>query len=59
MNHDFDGVADAQQFGVDGERELAERKDAFGFSADVDEHFVFVSLDDRAGENLAFVEYSQ
>jgi hypothetical protein len=56
MHHHFDGVADAQQFGIDCERELAEGKDAFGFSADVDEHFVFVFLNDRAGKDLAFVE---
>ncbi len=49
MNHHFEGIADAQKFGIDGERELAERKDAFGFAADVDEHFVFVLLNDRAG----------
>jgi hypothetical protein len=57
MDHDFERVADPKQFRIDGERELAERKDAFGFAADVDQQFVFIFLDDRAGENLAFVEY--
>jgi len=59
VNHDFDGIADAQDFGVDRERELAEGKDAFGLSADVDEHFVLVFLDYGAGEYLAFVENSE
>jgi len=56
MNHHFDGIADLEQFGIDGERQLAERKYAFGLSADVDQHFVFVPLDDRPGENLSLVE---
>jgi len=56
VNHDFERVADPQQFGIDGERELAEGKDAFGFAADVDEHFVLIFLNDGAGEYLAFVE---
>ena len=43
-------------FGIDGERELAEGKDAFGLTADVDEHFVLIFLNDGAGEYLAFVE---
>jgi len=37
MNHDFERVADFEEFRVDGEREFAERKDAFGFSADVNQ----------------------
>lgn len=56
VNHYFDGIADLEQFGIDGERQLAERKYAFGLSADVDQHFIFVSLDDRPGENLSLVE---
>jgi hypothetical protein len=56
VNHDFERVADFEELRFDGERELAERKHAFGFSADVDEQFVFIFLDDRAGQNLAFVE---
>ena len=42
MDHDLERIADFQKFRVDGEREFAERKDAFGFSADVDENFVLV-----------------
>ena len=56
VNHHFDGIADFEQFGIDGERQFAERKYAFRLSADVDQHFVFVSLDDRPGENLSLVE---
>jgi hypothetical protein len=56
MNHHLDGVADLEQFGIDGERQLAERKYAFGLSAYVDQHLILVSLDDRAGENLSLVE---
>ena len=56
MDHHFERVADVQQFRIDCERELAERKDAFGLAADVDEHFVLIFLDDRAGEDLALVE---
>jgi hypothetical protein len=59
MNHDFERVADAQQSWIDGERELAEWEDAFGLTADVDQQFVFVFLNDRAGENLALVEDPQ
>ena len=57
MDHDFEGVADAQRLWIDGERELAEGKHAFGLAADVDEQFVLVFLDDRAGEDLALVEH--
>jgi hypothetical protein len=42
--------------GLDRERELAEREDALGLAADVDEQFVLVFGDDDAGENLALVE---
>jgi hypothetical protein len=56
MNHHFDGIADLEQFGIDGERQLAERKYAFGLSAYVDQHFILVPLDDRTGKNLSFVE---
>jgi hypothetical protein len=56
VNHYLDGVADAQKFWIDGERELAERKDAFGLAADVDQHLVLVLLNDRAGKHLAFIE---
>jgi hypothetical protein len=37
MNHDFERIADFEQLRLDGERQLAERKHAFGFTADVDE----------------------
>jgi hypothetical protein len=56
MDHDLERIADAQQLGIDRERQLTEGKDAFGFPADVDEHFVFVFLHDRAREYLALVE---
>ncbi|MBV9719103.1 MAG: hypothetical protein JOZ77_07270 [Candidatus Eremiobacteraeota bacterium] len=56
MDHDFERVADAQEFRVDGERQLAERQHAFGLAPDVDEHFVFVFLDDRSGQYLTFIE---
>ena len=56
MNHHLERVADLERLEVDRERKLARRENAFGFSADVDEQFVFVFLDDQAGEDLAFVE---
>jgi hypothetical protein len=56
VDHHFDGIADLEEFGIDGERQLAERKYAFRLSADVDQHFILVTLDDRTGENLALVE---
>jgi hypothetical protein len=56
VNHHLDGVADLQEFWIDCEREFAEGEDAFGFSADVDEDFVFISLDDGPREDLALVE---
>jgi hypothetical protein len=56
MHHHFERIADAQQFRIDGQRELAERQDAFGFAADVDQHFILIFLDDRAGKNLPLVE---
>ncbi|HEX3467832.1 MAG TPA: hypothetical protein VHT05_07135 [Candidatus Elarobacter sp.] len=56
MDHDFQGVADLELLRFDRERQLAEREDAFGFAADVDEQFVLVLGDDDAGENLALVE---
>jgi hypothetical protein len=56
VNHHLDGVADLQEFWIDGEREFAEGEDAFGLSADVDENFVLVSLDDGPREDLALVE---
>ncbi|HEY2474368.1 MAG TPA: hypothetical protein VGI19_06145 [Candidatus Cybelea sp.] len=46
MDHHLDGVADFQELGIDCEREFPEREDAFGFSADVDENFVLIFLDD-------------
>jgi hypothetical protein len=49
MNHHLDGVSNAQKFGIDGERQLAERKDAFGLAADVDEDLVLILLDDGSG----------
>jgi hypothetical protein len=55
MNHDIERIADFEEFRVDGEREFAERKNAFGFSADVDQQLVLVFLNDGAGKNLAFV----
>jgi hypothetical protein len=56
MNHHFDGIADAQQLWIDRQGEFAKREDAFGFAADVDEHFVLVFLNDRPAKHLAFVE---
>jgi hypothetical protein len=56
VNHHLEGVADLEEPRIDGERQLAERKDAFGFTADVDQQFVLVLLNDRAGENLSLVE---
>ena len=44
MDHHFERVADLEFFGIDGEREFAERKNAFGFAADVDEQFVLIFL---------------
>jgi hypothetical protein len=56
VDHDFEGVADLQFLRFDRERELAERKDAFGLAADVDEQFVLIFRNDDAGEDLAFIE---
>jgi hypothetical protein len=56
VDHDFQGVADLQLLRFDRKRELAERKDAFGLAADVDEQLVLVLGDDDAGEDLTFVE---
>jgi hypothetical protein len=56
VDHDFQGVADLELFRLDRERELAERQDAFGFAADVDEELVLILGDDDAGENLPLVE---
>ncbi|MGC1382006.1 MAG: hypothetical protein WA814_13405 [Candidatus Baltobacteraceae bacterium] len=56
MDHDFEGIADFEEFGIDCERELAEGENAFGLAADVDEQFVLVLLDDGSVEDLAFVE---
>jgi hypothetical protein len=56
VNHHLDGVADLQEFWIDCEGKFAERKDAFGLSADVDEDFVFIFLDDGPREDLAFVQ---
>jgi hypothetical protein len=56
MDHDFERIADFDQLRIDGEREFAEGKDAFGFAADVDEQFVFVFLNDHPGEDLTLVE---
>src|SRR6202163_2208866 len=56
VDHDFQGVADLELLGFDRERELAERQDALGLAADVDEQFVLVLGDDDAGEHLALVE---
>jgi hypothetical protein len=56
VNHHLDGIANLQEFWIDCEGEFAERKDAFGLSADVDEDFVLVFLDDGPREDLAFVE---
>jgi hypothetical protein len=55
MDHHFERVADFEFFGFDRKRKLPEREDAFGFAADVDEQFVFVFLNDDAGEDLALV----
>jgi hypothetical protein len=46
VNHHLDGVADLKEFWIDCERELAEGEDAFGLSADVDEDFVLIFLDE-------------
>jgi len=56
MNHHFEGIADFEQARIDGQREFAERQNAFGLASDVDEQFVFVFLNDRSGEDLALVE---
>ena len=56
VNHHFDGIANLEQLGIDGEGQLAEGKYAFGLSADVDEYLILVPLDDRSGENLSLVE---
>ena len=56
MDHHFECVADLEGLGFDREREFAERQYAFGFSADVDEQFVLIFLDDHAVEDLSFVE---
>src|SRR5581483_850331 len=56
VDHDFQRVADLQFFRLDRERELAEREDAFGLAADVDEQLVLILRDDDAGEDLALVE---
>ncbi|MBV8582020.1 MAG: hypothetical protein JOZ86_15460 [Candidatus Eremiobacteraeota bacterium] len=56
MDHDFQGVADLQFFGLDRERELAERQNTLGLAADVDEKLVLILRDDDAGENLTFIE---
>jgi hypothetical protein len=56
VNHHLEGVTDLECLGFDRERELAEGKNAFGFTADVDQQLVFVFLDDRAAEYLALVE---
>jgi hypothetical protein len=59
VDHDFEGVPDLEIFWFNGERELAERQNAFGLTADVDEQFVLVFLNDDAGEYLAFVQNLQ
>jgi hypothetical protein len=56
MDHDFEGVADLELLRFDRKRELAEREDAFGLAADVDEQFVLILGDDDAGEDLTLVE---
>jgi hypothetical protein len=56
VNHHLEGVTDLECLGFDRERELAEGKNAFGFSADVYQQLVFIFLDDCAAEYLALVE---
>ena len=56
VDHDFQSVADLQFFGLDRERELAERQNTLGLAADVDEKLVLILRDDDAGENLTFIE---
>jgi hypothetical protein len=56
VDHHFEGVADLELLRLDRERQLAEREDAFGLAADVDEQLVLVLGDDDAGEDLALVE---
>ena len=56
MDHHLELIADAQFLRFDRERELAERQDALGLAADVNEQFVLIFCDDDAGEDLAFVE---
>jgi hypothetical protein len=56
MDHHFEFVADAELFGLDDERELAEGQDALGLAADIDEQLVLIFCNDDADENLAFVE---
>jgi hypothetical protein len=56
MNHYFEFVADAELFGLDDERELAEGQNALGLAADVDQQFVLIFCNDDADEDLTFVE---
>ncbi len=42
MDHHLELVADVEFLRLDGERELAEWKNAFGLAADVDEQFVLI-----------------
>jgi hypothetical protein len=56
MDHDFQRVADHELLRFDRERELAEREDALGLAADVDQEFVLILGDDDAGEDLALIE---
>src|SRR5580704_7629641 len=55
VHHHFQRVTDLEPFGIDGERKFAEGKPPLGFSADVNQHFVLILLNDRADEHLAFV----
>jgi hypothetical protein len=56
MDHDLERVAYFQFSGVDREREFAERQNAFGFAADVDEELVLILRDDQAAEDLSLIE---
>src|SRR5487761_2528163 len=54
MHHDFESVADFEELWFYCQREFAERQNAFRFTADIDEQFVLVFLNDDAVKNLAF-----
>jgi len=46
VDHDFQRIADLEEFWIDCERELAEGKNALRLAADIDEQFVLILRDD-------------